>query len=63
MNAFFLPKNEKLRILNFGYLQESRVLNVSVASYEQKRQVYINLDRNSFTEPEFRTIMEKIFTG
>ena len=34
MNAFFMPKNEKMRILNFGYLQDSRIYNVSVASYE-----------------------------
>ena len=28
MNAFFNPKSETMRILNFGYLQESRILNV-----------------------------------
>ena len=28
MNAFFNPKSETMRILNFGYMQESRILNV-----------------------------------
>ena len=28
MNAWFLQKTEKFRILNFGYIAESRVLNV-----------------------------------
>jgi hypothetical protein len=28
MNAFFNPKSETMRILNFGYLQDSRILNV-----------------------------------
>ena len=27
-NAFFPAKSEKMRILNFGYMQESRILNV-----------------------------------
>ena len=33
MNAFFEPTSEKLRIMNFGYLQESRIYNISCATY------------------------------
>jgi len=28
MNAFFNSKSETMKIINFGYLQESRILNV-----------------------------------
>ena len=63
MNAFFPTHTEKLRILNFCYLQESRILNVSVASYEQKRSIYINLGRNAFVEEEYKNILERVFTG
>lgn len=33
MNAFFLPKAEKMRILNFGYKQESRIHNLDCVTY------------------------------
>ena len=62
-NAFFPVKSEKMRILNFGYMQESRILNVHVASYEQKKSIYINLSRNAFIEEEYKTILERVFTG
>ena len=33
MNAFFLPKSTRCTIRNFGYLEPSRVYNVSLFTY------------------------------
>ena len=33
MSAFLMPKTEILNILNFGYLEESRLLNVKAVTY------------------------------
>ena len=48
MSAFMMPKTETLNILNFGYLEESRLLNVKVATYQTNRKVYVSLGRNVF---------------
>ena len=37
MNAFGLLKTEKMRIMNFGYRQESRILNVDAVQYQSSR--------------------------
>ena len=34
MNAFFIPKTQKYRIINFGYLKESRLYKVETATYQ-----------------------------
>ena len=33
MSAFFNPKSEKMRIINFGYMTESRIYNIHHISY------------------------------
>jgi len=43
MNAFMMQQTEKMRILNFGYMAESRVLNVQSVTYKQTENIYINL--------------------
>ena len=57
-----MPKTERMRIMNFGYPEDSRLLNVIVASYQQ-RKVYINLERNSFANPEYNNMIENILIG
>ena len=63
MSAWGIPKTEKMRILNFGYMQESRLLNVDVATYQQLRSVYINVDRNAFHHPEHNEIIKRLMSG
>jgi len=63
MNAFFLPRTEKMRILNFGYLAESRIHNLDCATYQQERTVYINLDRNAFHHQEHQEVLKRMFSG
>ena len=63
MNAFFLPKTEKFRIMNFGYLQESRLNNTMVSTYQQDRSLYINFNRNAFHHLEHTAIIKKVMTG
>ena len=49
MSAFMTPKTEKMRIMNFGYLADSRFLNVKSVSYQSGlRHIYINMNRNVF---------------
>ena len=50
MSAFMTPKTEKMRIMNFGYMADSRLLNVKAVSYQSGlRTIYINLNRNVFS--------------
>ncbi|TNV71922.1 hypothetical protein FGO68_gene17578 [Halteria grandinella] len=62
-NAFWIPKTEKLRIVNLGYLAPSRLYNVESASYMQNRTLYINLHRNLYKHPEYEEIIKRIFMG
>ena len=63
MNAFGLPKTEKMRIMNFGYRQESRILNVDAVQYQSDRHVYINLNRNVFLHTEMNEMLKRILSG
>ena len=45
-SAFSNPKTEKMKIMNFGYMEDSRFLNTQKVSYQSgQRNVYINLTR------------------
>ena len=66
MDAFFVNKTEKFRILNFGDNQPSRLFNVDMATHEMDRKLYINKSRNLYSttlDPEYQVIIEKIFRG
>ena len=66
MDAFFVNKTEKFRILNFGALEPSRLLNVDMATHEMDRKVYVNRSRNLYStslNPEYSVILEKILRG
>lgn len=66
MDAFFVNKTEKFRILNFGSLEPSRLLNVDMATHEMNRKVYVNKTRNLYSvslNPEYQVILEKILRG
>eukprot|EP00347_Sterkiella_histriomuscorum_P011810 403371013 len=62
-NAFWIPKKEKLRVVNFGYLAPSRIFNLDMATYQQKSKVYVNLSRNLYKHPEFNEIVQKLLNG
>jgi len=56
MDAFFVNKTENFRILNFGALEPSRLLNVDMAIHEMDRKVYVNKSRNLYSislNPEY----------
>ena len=63
MNAFGLPKTEKMRIINFGYRQESRLLNVDAVKYKSDRHIYINQSRNVFVHQEMNEVLNRVLKG
>ena len=63
MNAFFPPKRETYRIINFGYLQESRLYKVDTATYQQTSSVFVNQERNAFIDPEHNEVLRRILSG
>lgn len=63
MNAFFLPKSEKLAIRNFGYWAPSRVYNVSLFTYQQTQTLYMNLGRNVYKDPEYTEVIKQLVQG
>ena len=45
-SAFLNPKTEKMKILNFGYMEPSRFLNTDKVSYKSGQvDIYINMSR------------------
>ena len=65
MDAFFVNKTKTFRILNFGSLEPSRLLNVDVATHEDSK-VYINISRNLYSvtlNPEYQVVLEKVLRG
>ena len=65
MDAFFVNKTQTFRILNFGSLEPSRLLNVDVATHED-RKVYVNIPRNLYSvslNPEYQVVLEKVLRG
>ena len=65
MDAFFVNKTKTFRILNFGSLEPSRLLNVDVATHEDSK-VYINIKRNLYSvtlNPEYQVVLEKVLRG
>lgn len=63
MNAFFLPKSETLKIRNFGYWAPSRVYNVNLFTYQQKKTLYINMSRNIYKDPEYAQVISQMVQG
>lgn len=58
-----IPKTEKLRIQNLGYLSQSRLYNVEFATYQQDRKLYLNLSRNMYKHPEYAEMIKRMFSG
>ncbi|CDW75092.1 UNKNOWN [Stylonychia lemnae] len=62
-NALWIPKTEKLRIVNFGYFNPSRLYNVDMATYQQKQKIYINLGKNIYKDPEHNEMVKMMLSG
>ena len=52
-----------MRIMNFGYAKETRLLNVKSVKYKVEENIYINIDRNAYIHPEYREILDRVLTG
>ena len=63
MNAFFPPKRMTYRIINFGYLKDSRLDKVKQATYQQDTTLFLNFERNAFVHPEHKEILKRVFNG
>ena len=58
-----MPKTQRMSIATLGHLQESRVFNVQTATFKNNEHVFINLERNQYTDEEVKITLQKIFNG
>jgi len=62
LNAFFMPQEKTLQIVDCGYLLPSRLYNVD--NFTNKRdKLYINWKRNMHSAEPYNSTLEKILKG
>ena len=62
-NAFFMPKQKTMKIVDLGYLEPSRIYNLNLAKHKAEHKMYINFKRNMYRHPEYEEILRNVFMG
>ncbi|CAI2381021.1 unnamed protein product [Moneuplotes crassus] len=62
-NAFFMQKEKTMKIVDMGYLEPSRIYNLYLAKHKAEEKMYINFTKNMHKHPEYRAMLEKVFSG
>ena len=63
LSAFFAEMTRVFNVRNFGYLKPSRVYNLDTFRHKQQDDLFINLERNMYQDPDYRGCVEAILTG